>query len=162
MKYISQWRTASTLIWIQKHLGTLLSTHNSSWDFLRDLFFLFSSSASQFSGIEGEEEPSSSQGATYKVGMLGASGVGKTALTAQFTTSDYICAYDASLGEFNKKCPFILYFPSQISFIILLIEEEVNINRSLFSMINDTAKLNPLIFCWLHFFSIPADNARNI
>ncbi|CAB0044210.1 unnamed protein product [Trichogramma brassicae] len=37
--------------------------------------------------------------ASYKVGMLGASGVGKTALTAQFTTSEYICAYDASLGR---------------------------------------------------------------
>jgi GTPase SAR1 family protein len=33
------------------------------------------------------------------VAMLGASGVGKTALTCQFTTSEYICAYDTSLGE---------------------------------------------------------------
>lgn len=31
--------------------------------------------------------------------MLGDSGVGKTALTHQFTTSDYICAYDLSLGK---------------------------------------------------------------
>lgn len=30
--------------------------------------------------------------------MLGDAGVGKTALTYQFTTSDYICAYDLSLG----------------------------------------------------------------
>ncbi|XP_015185664.1 PREDICTED: GTP-binding protein RAD-like [Polistes dominula] len=57
------------------------------------------SSASQLSGIETEEETSNERIATYKVGMLGASGVGKTALTAQFTTSDYICAYDASLDE---------------------------------------------------------------
>lgn len=35
----------------------------------------------------------------YKVAMLGASGVGKTALTYQFTTSEYICAYDLSLGS---------------------------------------------------------------
>lgn len=35
----------------------------------------------------------------YKVAMLGASGVGKTALTYQFTTSEYICAYDLSLGK---------------------------------------------------------------
>jgi len=61
-------------------------------------FFLFSS-ASQLSGIEAEEEAGSERVATYKVGMLGASEVGKTALTAQFTTSDYICAYDASLGK---------------------------------------------------------------
>ncbi|XP_393394.4 GTP-binding protein RAD isoform X2 [Apis mellifera] len=57
------------------------------------------SSASQLSGIEAEEDTSNERVATYKVGMLGASGVGKTALTAQFTTSDYICAYDTSLDE---------------------------------------------------------------
>lgn len=34
----------------------------------------------------------------FKVAMLGASGVGKTTLTYQFTTSEYICAYDTSLG----------------------------------------------------------------
>lgn len=53
--------------------------------------------------MEGEEDPSSGQVPSYKVGMLGASGVGKTALTAQFTTSDYICAYDASLGKFYQQ-----------------------------------------------------------
>ncbi|XP_053980059.1 GTP-binding protein RAD-like [Hylaeus volcanicus] len=57
------------------------------------------SSASQLSGMEAEEDTSNERVATYKVGMLGASGVGKTALTAQFTTSDYICAYDTSLDE---------------------------------------------------------------
>ena len=77
------------------------------------------SSASQLSGMEGEEEPSSSQVSTYKVGMLGASGVGKTALTAQFTTSDYICAYDASLGKFyQKKSPFILHFYTLSKFLL--------------------------------------------
>ncbi|GLG96925.1 Ras-related protein Rap1 [Gryllus bimaculatus] len=35
----------------------------------------------------------------FKVAMLGASGVGKTALACQFTTSEYICAYDTSLDE---------------------------------------------------------------
>ncbi|KAJ9601530.1 hypothetical protein L9F63_000273 [Diploptera punctata] len=40
----------------------------------------------------------------FKVAMLGASGVGKTALTCQFTTSEYICAYDTSLDEeFGQK-----------------------------------------------------------
>ncbi|KAH0948025.1 hypothetical protein HN011_012131 [Eciton burchellii] len=57
------------------------------------------SSTSQLSGIEAEEDADNDHVATYKVGMLGASEVGKTALTAQFTTSDYICAYDASLDE---------------------------------------------------------------
>lgn len=36
----------------------------------------------------------------FKVAILGASGVGKTALTYQFTTSEYICAYDTSLGQY--------------------------------------------------------------
>ncbi|KAL5275165.1 hypothetical protein ACFFRR_001240 [Megaselia abdita] len=35
----------------------------------------------------------------YKTVMLGATGVGKTSLTFQFTTSDYICAYDLSLDD---------------------------------------------------------------
>lgn len=72
-------------------------------------FFLLLSSASQLSGMEAEEEAGSERVATYKVGMLGASEVGKTALTAQFTTSDYICAYDASLGK-HGGC-FYAYSP---------------------------------------------------
>lgn len=55
--------------------------------------------------MEAEEDTSNERVATYKVGMLGASGVGKTALTAQFTTSDYICAYDTSLGECTSCVP---------------------------------------------------------
>ena len=40
----------------------------------------------------------------FKVAMLGSAGVGKTALTCQFTTSEYICAYDTSLDEeFGQK-----------------------------------------------------------
>lgn len=71
-----------------------------SWITFFLLFFsLVPSSASQLSGMEAEDEAGSERVATYKVGMLGASEVGKTALIAQFTTSDYICAYDASLGK---------------------------------------------------------------
>lgn len=49
-------------------------------------------------------------GATaYKVAMLGASGVGKTALTYQFTTSEYICAYDLSLDDdYGQKTVSVL------------------------------------------------------
>ncbi|XKL59544.1 hypothetical protein PGB90_000560 [Kerria lacca] len=40
----------------------------------------------------------------FTVGMLGASNVGKTTLSYQFTTSEYICAYDTSLDdEFGQK-----------------------------------------------------------
>jgi len=39
--------------------------------------------------------------------MLGASGVGKTTLTYQFTTSDYICAYDLSLGKSVYEIHFL-------------------------------------------------------
>ncbi|XP_015110538.1 uncharacterized protein LOC107036841 isoform X2 [Diachasma alloeum] len=63
------------------------------------------SSGSQHSCIGTDENADSeNKVATYKVGMLGASGVGKTALTVQFTTSEYICAYDASLDdEYGQK-----------------------------------------------------------
>lgn len=36
----------------------------------------------------------------YKIAMLGDSTVGKSSLTYQFTTSEYICAYDLSLGMY--------------------------------------------------------------
>lgn len=36
---------------------------------------------------------------SYKIAMLGDNAVGKSSLTYQFTTSEYICAYDLSLGE---------------------------------------------------------------
>lgn len=44
----------------------------------------------------------------YKIAMLGDSTVGKSSLTYQFTTSEYICAYDLSLGKHplynSKRC----------------------------------------------------------
>nr|CAD7428023.1 unnamed protein product [Timema monikensis] len=51
---------------------------------------------SQCSTKDGDEPPRVPR---FKVAMLGASGVGKTALTCQFTTSEYICAYDTSLDK---------------------------------------------------------------
>lgn len=36
---------------------------------------------------------------SYKVALLGAPGVGKTTISVQFSTSDYICVYDTSIGE---------------------------------------------------------------
>ncbi|KAJ6637053.1 GTP-binding protein REM 1, partial [Pseudolycoriella hygida] len=46
---------------------------------------------------------------SYKVAMLGDTGVGKTALTHQFTTSDYICAYDLSLDDdYGQKTVSVL------------------------------------------------------
>lgn len=44
---------------------------------------------------KGEED----KNVAYKIAMLGDSAVGKSSLTYQFTTSEYICAYDLSLGE---------------------------------------------------------------
>ncbi|EDW66427.2 uncharacterized protein Dvir_GJ15559 [Drosophila virilis] len=45
----------------------------------------------------------------YKIAMLGGSGVGKTTLTYQFTTSDYICAYDLSLDDdYGRKTVSVL------------------------------------------------------
>lgn len=82
-------------VMMNRVLHSNVISHSSNY---ASLFFLLSS-ASQLSGIEAEEEAGGERVTTYKVGMLGASEVGKTALTAQFTTSDYICAYDASLGK---------------------------------------------------------------
>ena len=45
---------------------------------------------------KGEED----KNVAYKIAMLGESAVGKSSLTYQFTTSEYICAYDLSLGEY--------------------------------------------------------------
>ncbi|XP_037027862.1 sca1 complex protein phr isoform X2 [Bradysia coprophila] len=46
---------------------------------------------------------------SYKVAMLGDTGVGKTTLTHQFTTSDYICAYDLSLDDdYGQKTVSVL------------------------------------------------------
>ena len=36
---------------------------------------------------------------TFRVAVLGASGVGKTAITQQFTTSEYLGGFDTSVGE---------------------------------------------------------------
>lgn len=44
----------------------------------------------------------------YRVLMLGSSGVGKTALTAQFMTSEYLNTYEASLGIFYSIL-FVLF-----------------------------------------------------
>lgn len=60
-----------------------------------------------------DEAPEGSKGDSgipaYKVAMLGSSGVGKTALTYQFTTSEYICAYDLSLDDdYGQKTVSVL------------------------------------------------------
>lgn len=55
--------------------------------------------------LEDEVKPSSppKEVASYTVGMLGARGVGKTALISQFMTSECINAYDRQRGESQIK-----------------------------------------------------------
>ena len=62
----------------------------------------FSSSACP-SSVSQSHGPS---GAPLRVLILGASGVGKTALTAQFMTSEYLNTYDASLGKWPLSFSF--------------------------------------------------------
>lgn len=50
---------------------------------------------------QGQGQPKENDVPAFKVAMLGAAGVGKTTLTYQFTTSEYICAYDLSLGKYE-------------------------------------------------------------
>ena len=42
----------------------------------------------------------------FRVAVLGASGVGKTAITQQFMTSEYLGGFDTSIGESNASCCF--------------------------------------------------------
>lgn len=50
--------------------------------------------------LASSRESSASQGpAPYRVLMLGASAVGKSSLVSQFMTSEYLHAYDTSIGE---------------------------------------------------------------
>jgi len=60
-----------------------------------------SSSRASFSNMQQQQQNSHPHGhhPPFRVLMLGASGVGKTALTAQFMTSEYLNAYEASLDE---------------------------------------------------------------
>lgn len=45
----------------------------------------------------------------YKIAMLGDTNVGKSTLTYQFTTSEYICAYDLSLDDdYGQKTVSVL------------------------------------------------------
>lgn len=84
-------------------------------------------------GIVGElfdEEDAAAAEATddgkdaYKVAILGAGGVGKTALTYQFTTSDYICAYDLSLGVYIYCCQIILDAFTNISQYVVRLDDD--------------------------------------
>lgn len=58
---------------------------------------------------EMEKAKDEEKNVAYKIAMLGDSGVGKTALTYQFTTSEYICAYDLSLDDdYGQKTVSVL------------------------------------------------------
>ncbi|XP_032308617.1 uncharacterized protein LOC6503784 isoform X2 [Drosophila ananassae] len=58
---------------------------------------------------QGQQQNGTPSVPAYKVAMLGGSGVGKTTLTYQFTTSDYICAYDLSLDDdYGQKTVSVL------------------------------------------------------
>ena len=54
-----------------------------------------------------------SEKSAYKVLMLGGPGVGKTALTQQFMTSEYVGAQNTSFGK--SKYPLLSYFPPTLS-----------------------------------------------
>ncbi|CAG2055799.1 unnamed protein product [Timema podura] len=86
------------------HVATEAGSHTvkESRDEEINVFLFLPSTTSQCSTKDGGDEPP--RVPRFKVAMLGASGVGKTALTCQFTTSEYICAYDTSLvGKRNSR-----------------------------------------------------------
>lgn len=54
--------------------------------------------------LASSRESSASQGpAPYKVLMLGAPAVGKSSIVSQFMTSEYLHAYDTSIGEIKQN-----------------------------------------------------------
>jgi GTPase SAR1 family protein len=63
------------------------------------LFYSHNSTSSQHMEDLKHAKGEDGKDAAYKIAMLGESAVGKSSLTYQFTTSEYICAYDLSLGE---------------------------------------------------------------
>lgn len=66
--------------------------------------FLHSTSSQHVEEL-GNAKGEGDKNVAYKVAMLGDSAVGKSSLTYQFTTSEYICAYDLSLGKLiGKRC----------------------------------------------------------
>jgi GTPase SAR1 family protein len=71
---------------------------------------MFSTSSQHMEEIkELENAKNDDKNVAYKIAMLGDSGVGKTALTYQFTTSEYICAYDLSLDDdYGQKTVSVL------------------------------------------------------
>lgn len=75
------------------------------------VFSIFISTSSQHMEEikELEKAKNGDKNVAYKIAMLGDSGVGKTALTYQFTTSEYICAYDLSLDDdYGQKTVSVL------------------------------------------------------
>lgn len=58
--------------------------------------------------------------------MLGDSAVGKSSLTYQFTTSEYICAYDLSLGEQLRKgvCAALIFISFPPPFPLFHIDDD--------------------------------------
>lgn len=81
-------------------------------NFLLVFFFLLglaSTSSQHMEEIKELEKKDEAKNVAYKIAMLGDSGVGKTALTYQFTTSEYICAYDLSLDDdYGQKTVSVL------------------------------------------------------
>lgn len=60
--------------------------------------------------LASSRESSASQGpAPYRVLMVGSGAVGKSSLVSQFMTSEYLHAYDTSIGEFYVSFITVLY-----------------------------------------------------
>ena len=74
------------------------------------LFNIHSTGSQNINDIKEMEKKDDAKGEpAYKIAMLGESGVGKTTLTYQFTTSEYICAYDLSLDDdYGQKTVSVL------------------------------------------------------
>lgn len=74
-------------------------------------FFIHSTGSQHMDEIKELEKAGKGEekNVAYKIAMLGDTNVGKTTLTYQFTTSEYICAYDLSLDDdYGQKTVSVL------------------------------------------------------
>lgn len=89
---------------------------------------------------------------TYRVAVIGAHGVGKSALIAQFMTSDCINAYDRVRN--GKATFFFSIYPSTVFFLFPPSNARIQVKASLVSTTLSTSHLTAQIL-WLIFkFSI--------
>ncbi|XP_013407544.1 GTP-binding protein REM 1 [Lingula anatina] len=88
-----------------------------------------SSVNSRGSGTQTSEDSSGHEKIPYKVAILGAMGVGRTALTRQFLTSEYLGAFDTSFDEDEEKSVSVLLDGEESEMVLMDPMNEQNLHQ---------------------------------